>query len=264
MLIIAERINATRKSIKQAIADRDVEFIKKEVSNQTACGAHYIDLNAGTFVGQEAECMKWLIDIAQETSELPLSIDSPDPAVIKEVLPMVKKQPIINSITFEKERLEGILPLVKEYNTKVVALCQSTDLTPTSADDKYKVASQLVTVLNEGGIKNEDILVDPLLFPVATDIKATGETYRAMQRIMKDFPGIYTVCGLTNVSYGLPQRKLLNRTFLTAAIAYGMNGAILDPTDSDLMKTLYAARTIAGQDEYCMDFINSTRSDLFE
>jgi cobalamin-dependent methionine synthase I len=125
MLIIAERINASRKQIAQAISAGDRAFIQGEAKAQTQAGAHYIDVNAGTFVGEEADKLKWIVEAVQEVTDLPLSIDSPDAEVIEAVMPLLKKTPLINSITLEPSRIEGVLPIVVAHKTKVIALCQS-------------------------------------------------------------------------------------------------------------------------------------------
>ena len=135
MLIIAERINSSRRSIREAIEAHDVEFIQNEARNQAEAGGDYIDVNAGTFVGEEADHMKWMVEAVQEVTDKPLSVDSPDPEVIKAVLPLVDKAPLINSITLEPVRLEGMLPLVLEYKAKVVGLCQSEDSMAESLED---------------------------------------------------------------------------------------------------------------------------------
>jgi 5-methyltetrahydrofolate--homocysteine methyltransferase len=140
MLIIGERINSSRKQIAQAILSHNSGFIQNEAKAQTDAGATYIDLNAGSFIGEEAKYLKWLIEVVQEVTDHPLCIDSPDPKVIKAVLPMIKTAPMINSITLEPDRLKGILPLVAEYKSKVVALCQTQDSIAETTEDKVKLA----------------------------------------------------------------------------------------------------------------------------
>jgi predicted transcriptional regulator len=140
MLIIAERINASRKYIAQAIATENSGFIQSEAKAQAAAGAHYIDVNAGTFVGEEERRLRWVIEAVQAVTDIPLCIDSPDPNVIRAMLPLVKKTPMINSITLEPVRLEGILPLAAEYGAKVIALCQSEEAMAETADDKVRIA----------------------------------------------------------------------------------------------------------------------------
>jgi len=264
VLIIAERINASRKSISQAISDGDREFIQNEAKKQDQAGGDFIDVNAGTFVGEEAEKLKWIIGAVQEVTEKPLCIDSPDPEVIKAMVPLVKKTPMINSITLEPERLEGILPIVMENKAKVIALCQSEDAMADTADDKVKMAEQLVEKVTAAGIPLDDLYIDPLVYPLSTNTQSAVATLEAIERIMKGFPGVHTTCGLTNVSYGLPARKLVNRTFLVSAIGRGLDSAILDPTDNSLYGALKAALSVNGRDDYCMEYITAYREKRLE
>ncbi len=264
MLIIGERINASRKSIAEAIASRDRTFIQNEAKTQVAAGADYIDVNAGTFVGEEAKHLQWIIETVQEVTDLPLSIDSPDPSVIQAMIPLVKKTPMINSITLEPSRLQGILPLVAGHKTKVIALCQSGDSVADTADAKVKMAGQLVEKVNGAGIPLDDLYIDPLVYPLATNDRSALATLDAIEQIMKQFPRVHTTCGLTNVSYGLPNRKLVNRSFLVAAIVRGLDSAILDPTDKQLYGALKAALMIVGKDEFCMQYITGFREGRFE
>ena len=264
MLIIGERINASRKSIAEAISLRNAAFIQKEAKTQTAAGADYLDVNAGTFVGEEAKHLQWVIETVQEVTDLPLCIDSPDPSVIKAVIPLAKKTPMINSITLESFRLEEILPLVAEHKTKVIALCQSGDSIADIAEAKVKMAGQLVEKVKGAGIPLDDLYIDPLVYPLATNDRSALATLDAIEQIMKQFPGVHTTCGLTNVSYGLPNRKLVNRTFLVAAIGRGLDSAILDPTDNQLFGALKAALMIAGKDEFCIEYIVGFREGRFE
>jgi cobalamin-dependent methionine synthase I len=264
MLIIAERINSSRKAITKAIAEGDRAFIQAEAKAQASAGANYIDVNAGTFVGREAEKLKWVVEAVQEATELPLTIDSPDPEVIKAVIPLVKRTPMINSITLEPSRLEGVLPLVVEYRTKVIALCQAEQAMAETADQKVELAGQLVERLAGAGVPRDDIYIDPLVYPLSTNPQSATATLEAIARIMKTFPGVHTICGLTNVSYGLPARKLVNRAFLAAAITHGLDSAIIDPTDKLLFAMLKAATLVAGKDDYCMDYICAFREGRVE
>jgi cobalamin-dependent methionine synthase I len=172
MLIIGERINASRRYIAQAIASRNASFIQNEAKAQAMAGADYIDVNAGTFGGEECEHLEWVIKTVQEVIDLPLSIDSPDPAVISAMMPLVRKTPMINSITLEPSRVEGILPLVAHYGTKIIALCQSEDSVADTAEAKILMAGQLVEKVAAAGIPREDLYIDPLVYPVgAGDIE---------------------------------------------------------------------------------------------
>jgi 5-methyltetrahydrofolate--homocysteine methyltransferase len=264
MLIIGERINASRRYIAQAIVSKNVSFLQNEVKAQAVAGADYIDVNAGIFVGEEAERLEWLIKTVQEVSDLPLSIDSPDPAVIEAVIPLVRKRPIINSITLELSRIKGILPLVSKYGTKVIALCQSGNSIAETTEAKVRMAKELVEKVTAAGVPLEDLYIDPLVYPVATDSLSAIATLDAIRQIMNLFPGVHTTCGLTNVSYGLPGRKLVNRTFLVAAIVGGIDSVIMDPTDRYLFGALKSALMITGKDEYCVDYIAAFREGRLE
>ena len=268
MLIIGERINASRKPIARAISSRDVAFIQNEAKIQAMAGADYIDVNTGTFVGEEAEHLKWVIKTVQEVTDLPLCIDSPDPTVIQAMLPLVKRtpkgSPMVNSITLEPSRLGRILPLVSEYPSKVIALCQSEDVVSRTAEAKVQMAGQLVDEVKAAGVPLDDLYIDPIVYPLATDHQSALATLDAIEQIMKQFPGVHTTCGLTNVSYGLPNRRLANRIFLVSAISRGLDCAIMDPTDKQLYGALKAALMIAGKDEFCMQYIAAFREGRLE
>lgn len=259
MLIIAERINASRHYIAQAISSRNAAFIQDEAKAQDQAGADYIDINAGTFVGEEAEKLNWVVEAVQAVTGKPLCIDSPDPAVIASIMPLVHKTPMINSITLEAQRLEGILPLAAEYKAKVIALCQAEDAPVETLDGKLRLTAKLVAKVTAAGIPLDDLYIDPLVYPLATDSQAVIVTLQAIRKIMAEFPGIHTTCGLTNVSHGLPCRKLINRSFLVAAITCGLDSAIMDPTDSQLYAALKAAIAVNGKDDFCMGFVTAFR-----
>ena len=264
MLIIGERINSSRKRIAEALSCRDKNFIQSEAKAQAEAGAHYIDVNAGAFIGEEAEYLRWTMDAVQEVCGLPLCIDSPDAGVIREVLPLAGITPMINSITLEPARLDGMLPLIADFKTKVIGLCQSEDSIADSTEAKIKLALQLVEKVKLAGIPPDNLYIDPLVYPLGTDTKSAMATLDAIAHIMKEFPGVHTVCGLTNISHGMPCRKLINRTFLVSAIIRGLDGAIMDPTDKELYSSLRAAVAVAGKDEFCMEYIRAFRAGKLE
>lgn len=264
MLIVAERINASRKTIAQAIGAGDRAFIQAEAQAQAQAGADYIDVNAGTFVGEEAEKLKWIIEAVQEVTDLPLAIDSPDAEVIKAVMPLLKKTPLINSITLEPARLDSILPIVVGYKTKVIALCQSGRGSAETTALKVSLAGELVEKLTGAGVPRDDIYIDPLVFPLSTNPQSATATLDAIGEIMEGFPGVHTICGLTNVSYGLPARRLVNRAFLASAIAQGLDAAIIDPTDRSLYAMVKAVTLVTGKDDFCMNYIRAFREGRLE
>ena len=261
MLIVAERINSSRKSIERALAANDVKFIQAEAVAQAAAGADYIDVNAGTFIDDELDRLKWAVQVVQEAVDLPICIDSPSAKVIGAVFPLIKKSPMINSITLEPQRLEGILPIVAEHGSKVIGLCQSEDRMAETAEEKLQLSGQLVEEVTKAGIPLDDLYIDPLVYPLATNPQSALATTDAVGRIMEEFPGVHTICGLTNVSFGLPKRKLINRTFLVTAVSRGLDSVILDPTDNHLFGALKAALALISRDEYCIDYIGAFREN---
>jgi 5-methyltetrahydrofolate--homocysteine methyltransferase len=260
MLIVAERINASRKGIRAALEQLDAAAIQAEATAQAQAGAHYIDVNGGTFPGREPELLRWLVETVQQVTDRPLCLDSSDPAALAAALPRVKQaMPMLNSITLEGERFERMLPLAREFRTKVVALCQGEGVA-TTAQQKIDTASRLLDRLGRAGIALADIYVDPLVFPLATDPASGTAALDAFREVTRRFPGVHTICGLTNVSHGLPARKLINRAFLVTAMAAGLDAAILDPTDRELMAALYAAQAVLGRDEYCLGYLKAFRA----
>ncbi|MBU4316331.1 MAG: dihydropteroate synthase [Proteobacteria bacterium] len=255
MLIIGERINSTRKSIAEAMERRDSGFIQNEAILQDEAGADYIDVNTGAFADHEEDRLKWLMDTVQKATPKPLCLDSANPGIIKAVIPYAEKPPMINSVSLEPRSLEIILPLVKQYQAKIIGLCQAEGKLAQTAEDKIRIAGKLAEEMTAAGIPLSDLYIDPLVFPLANDIHSAKATFTAITKIMEMLPGVHTTCGLTNVSFGLPGRKLINRTFLITAMASGLDAAILDPTDNLLFSSLEAALMVLGKDRFCMNYL---------
>jgi cobalamin-dependent methionine synthase I len=265
MFIIGERLNSTRKSIKAFMEARDVDAIRNEAKSQAEVGASMIDINAGAFVGKELEYFIWLMDIVQEAVDLPLSLDSPDSAVIEEGLKRHKNgKAMINSITGEEKKLKALLPLFKKYDCSAIALCLDDDGIPETAEKKFELASKLIEHFTAEGIKPENIFIDPIIQPVSTGRHFGPALLDAVQLIKEKYPDVHTICGLSNVSYGLPYRKHINRIFLAMAMAKGLDSVILDPCDEKIMATLFAANTLLGKDEYCKNYLKAKRDGRLE
>ena len=264
MLIVGELINASRKVIAEAIEQQDTAAIQKVAADQHENGADYIDVNAGVFVGQEVEYLKWLVSSVQAVVDAPCSIDSPDPKAIEAALQLHKGTAMINSISLEKERYESLLPIVAGTDLKVVALCMSDEGMPETVDDRMKIADKLVNGLLQNNVPVENIYVDPLVQPVATNNQFGIEFLRAIEKVMTTFEGIHTLCGLSNISFGLPERKFLNQTFMIMAIANGLDGAIVNPLDKKMMANIIAAEALMGKDEYCANYLMAYRAKKFE
>jgi cobalamin-dependent methionine synthase I len=257
MIIVGEKVNSSRKGIARALEKRDAGFIGTVAREQAQAGAHYIDVNAGTYVDREVDHLCWLVEVVQSAVDLPLCLDSPNPKALSEAIKRHKGEPMINSISLEKDRFTSLLPVVTSQPCKVVALCMAQTSMPRTVEERVTVGSELIRKLTDEGIPIGNIYVDPLVQPVAVDIAMGSAALGAIRTIMNEFPGVNTICGLSNVSFGLPERHLINRNFLALCMASGLSAAILDPTDKKLMATLLALEMLLGRDEYCQNFIKA-------
>ncbi len=264
MIIIGELINASRKAIGKAIKEQDTAAIQQVASDQAAAGADYIDVNAGIFMGKEPAYLKWLVETVQAVTDKPCAIDSPDPKAIEAALSVHAGTAMINSISLEKERYDNLLPIVSGTDLKVIALCMSDAGMPEAVEDRLKIADELVNSLVRHNVKVENIFVDPLVQPMSVNNHFGTAFLDAVEAIVQRFPGIHTACGLSNISYGLPARKFLNQTFMTMAIAKGLDGAIVNPLDRQMMANIVAAEALAGKDDYCMNYLKAFRSGMLE
>ncbi len=264
MLVVGELINASRKVMGAAIEARDADFIKKTAGDQHQAGSDYIDVNAGIFVKEEAEYLRWLVTTVQDTVDAPCCIDSPDPKAIEAALSVHKGVAMINSISLEQARYDAMLPLVAGTDLKVVALCMSDKGMPETTDDRVKIAEKLINGLARNNVPVENIYVDPLVQPISTKDDFGVEFLNAVEAIMTEFKGVHTICGLSNISYGLPMRKFMNQTFAVMAVARGLDSLIVNPLDRRMMANLTAAETLVGGDQFCGNFLQAYREKKFE
>jgi len=267
MLIVGEKLNSSIKRVAEAIEARDAATIQDLARRQSEAGADYLDVNAAVRVTQELDDLTWLIQTVQAVSDTPLCIDSPNPADIRRGLELVKAsgkpgRPLINSITGEPDRLNGILPLAVAYHCPIVALTSDETGIPTTVEDRLRIAGKIVAEADRLGVPREDLYFDPLVLPVSTDMRNGAIFMDALSAIKREYPGVKTISGLSNISYGLPKRKIVNRAFLVMALHAGMDAAIMDPLDNEIMALLRAAELVLGQDEYCMNYLKAYRQGL--
>lgn len=259
--VIGERINTTLKKVQAAVAERDAGYIENDVRMQTEAGATYIDVNAGARIGQEEADMRWLIEVVQGATELPLCLDSPDPDILEMAYALADKKPMINSISLEKDRFEPMIKYLEGKECRIIALCMDDSGMPKTVDDIVSRARSLVAELEKIGFKRDDIFIDPLIQPMSVDINNGSIAMDAVKRIMTELEGVHTTGGLSNISFGLPQRKIINRSFLAMMMANGYDSAIMDPLDKDIMGILHTADMIAGNDQFCMNYIKGVRAE---
>lgn len=256
MIFIGEKINGTRKKIKEAILHRDAEYIKQNAIAQAEAGADYLDINAGTDPERETEDLLWLIETVQSVVDTPICIDSSTPSAIKAAIAIVKKTPMINSINGDSKRLNEFLPFIKEKDCSVIALTldESKSGMPKSVEERMKVLETIFQATRAMGINDDKVFVDPLIMAIATDQNSGNVAFECIRTIKKTYPDAHITGGLSNISFGMPKRSLVNRTFLTLAIAAGMDSAVVDPTNTDLIESLYATELLLGKDRFCRKY----------
>lgn len=264
MLIIGELINSTRKQIRKAIEEKDSGLIQDLAKKQAEAGANWVDVNAGAFPTDEVEKLQWLISVIREVSSVPLSIDSPRPAAVEAGLAIAGQDPFLNSISAEADRYRTLIPFLKKYDARVVALSLDDSGMTDDMSKVWEVADGLIKRLEDDGVPPDHIFVDPLIRPVSTNPEYGMSALNVVARIAERHPQVHTTCGLSNVSYGLPRRRLLNQVFVAMAIAKGMDSAIVDPLDPRMMANIAAAEALAGRDQFCMSYITAEREGRFE
>jgi 5-methyltetrahydrofolate--homocysteine methyltransferase len=260
MIIIGERINSTRKQVKESIESRNRQVIVELVQTQESVGSSYLDINGG-HPTQEADVVKWFMEIAQETCDLPLSLDSANPEVIGKAFSWVKKKPIVNSISLEKDRIEKFLPIVRDHECSVIALLMSDDGVPTSNKDREQRAEALVGKLLDIGKKPDEIFVDPCFLAIYTEENAGLDVLESVRWIRNRWPGIHISGGVSNASYGLPKRKWINQAYLVLAIGAGLDAAIIDPCVEGTVPLILAAEVIVKKDEMAANYMDAARAE---
>ena len=263
MEIIGERINGTYKSIAQAITGRDAAFIQKLAISQVEAGAALLDVNAGTHPGQEPDDMVWLIETIQEAVKVPLCLDSANPKALSAAVEVVRQTPMINSISGEKKSLSGVLPLVADHGCRVIALAMGDKKIPQTAEERITVIKKIMTEMRRFHIPDERVSIDPLAMALSTNDNSGVVSLQTMRTVREIYPNAHLTLGLSNISYGLPERSYINRAFLTLALAAGLDSAILDPLDQGLKAALLAAEMVLARDRSCLNYSRAYRAGLF-
>jgi 5-methyltetrahydrofolate--homocysteine methyltransferase len=266
VLIIGEKINASNKSVGQAISSRDSEFLANLARDQAAAGADFIDINAGVGHGaweHPEAAMEWLVELVQAATDKPLAIDSDVPRVIESALRKYRgNNVIINSVNAEPERLESIGSLAAERHASVVALAMGTGEIPNNVAERLAACDVIMTHLTRLGLSEDQVFFDPLVLPIAVDSNQGLVTLKTIEQVKARYPTARTVMGLSNISYGLPQRGMVNHAFLLMAASAGLDAAILDPLDAKMMSLIRVADMLTGKDPSCKGFIRAHRKGL--
>jgi 5-methyltetrahydrofolate--homocysteine methyltransferase len=262
MLLIGESINGTIQKVGQAILERNETFLRELAKAQFDCGAQMLDVNAGVAGGDELKDLPWVVEVVQKEASLPLMLDSANPDVLRAAFSVYRhpEPPILNSISGEEEKWKKLFPLVVEKKCKVVVLLMDDQGIPKTMKERIAIAKRLFERLTGGGIPSENIYFDPLVLSVAVEPDAGITTLETIRSLRSNFPDSHIICGVSNVSMGLPGRRLINRTFLTMAIAAGLDTLLIDVRDQALMSSVCAAKTLLNQDPYCLEYLKAYRA----
>lgn len=260
MFIIGELINGMYQNIGKAIKERDKTAIQKCALEQIKAGADALDVNCGPASREPRADIQWLVEAIQEVTDKPLSIDSSKPAVIEAGLEVSKSRAIINSTTADLDKLDKLVSLAKQYNTKLIGLTISSKGIPQNKEQRLELAATIVANCVDKGFPVDDLYLDPIILPVnvaQAQMKDILESIHEFRIISEPAPK--TIVGLSNVSQGACARSLINRTFLVMAAASGLDAAILDPQDKDLMDALITAELILNKHIYCDSYLGAYR-----
>ena len=259
-ILIGERINPTgKKRFKQALLENDIDYILSEGVNQQEKGVHILDVNVGLPDIDEVQMLKNTVCELQAIIDLPLQIDTSNIAAMEEALRRYNGKAMINSVNGKRESMEAIFPLVKKYGGLVVALTLDESGIPDTAQGRVKIAENILKVANKYGIDKKDIIFDTLAMTISADNKAAVATLSSLKTIKNEL-GCHTSLGVSNISFGLPNRDAVNGTFFALALQNGLSAAIMNPYSVDMMKTYYAYRALKGLDENCAEYIGSAES----
>lgn len=258
-VIIGERINPTRrKKLAESMAAGDFSVVQEDALKQVEAGAHVLDVNAGVPGGDEPALLRGAAEAVMQVAQVPLCFDSANPEALEAALSVYPGKALINSTTAEASMMERVLPLVKKYNAAVIGVITDENGIPPTPQDRLEVARKLINRAADYGIPPEDVIIDCLALTVGADHNAGRVTLDAMQLVRKEL-GVNLNLGASNVSFGLPDRKIINVAYLALAIARGLTTAITDPTVPEIQTTLLACDLLMGHDEYAMRWIKAFR-----
>jgi len=261
LVIIGERINPTgRKRLARAVEEGDFRLIQEEAVRQVEKGAHILDVNVGVSGIDEPRMLQEAVRAVRDVTDVPLCIDSAMPEALEAGLAACDGKALVNSVNGERRKLEQVLPIVKQYGAGVVGLTMDDEGIPKEAGKRLEIAERILDAALRHGIPAEDVIIDPLAMAISTDERAALETLKSLQRI-RDKLGLNQILGVSNVSFGLPERHAINALFLATAAQNGLVCCIIDPTVWEMRRAVLIADMLMGMDEFCMNFISAYREE---
>ena len=262
MIIIGEKINGSIPSVAKAIAEKDAEFIKNRAKIQTEANATFIDCCASVEESIEVETLEWMIDCIEEVTDLHISVDSPSANVLLQAYKHCSKPGIINSVSMEGDKADRIFKEVADSDWEIICLLSDDTGIPKTAADRLRVFGNLMAKAKEYGIKPSRLHIDPLVEMLCTSEDGIAMNVEVISTIRKQYPDIHITAAISNISFNLPVRKLVNMGFTVLAMNAGLDSGILDPTNRDMLGLIYATEALLGLDDYCMEYIGAYREGI--
>lgn len=259
MILIGEKINGAIPAVAAAIEARDAEVIRQRAIAQTQAGADYIDVCASVADEQEMEILQWLIEQVQAVTELPICVDSPNSNSCVAAMKFCNKPGIINSVSMEGDKIDVVFPAIADTEWQCVALLCAKGI-PGNAQDRLDIFTDIMAKAKQYGIDPSRLHIDPLVEMLCTSMNGIALVTEVMREIKKQYPTIHITGAVSNISFNLPLRRILNQTFAVLSIAAGMDSAVLDPTNKDLLGSILATEAMLGEDMFCMNYIKAYKA----
>ena len=263
MLIISEVLNSTRKKVREALDHRDEAIIRRLAREQVEAGADILDINTATSMKREIDDLEWVIGLIYDEvgEEVRLSIDSPNPEAVAAGLGLCKARPMINSISNNPELQSQLTPLIKEHHPDIIGLTLGTRGMPKTVEDRLEESKRLIDSLQAVGVGLEQLYIDPLVMTIGSNQEQAHTVIEAVRAIKERWgaQGVKTCVGLSNISFGLPQRLIINEAFLAMLMESGLDAALMDPTNTGMMNVLRGSEALMGIDNHCLGYIKYIR-----
>ena len=263
MIIIGEKINGSIPKTAAAIVEKNEKYIRTLARKQAAARVDFLDVCASVSPDKELETLKWLIELVQAETDVPICIDSPNAGVFKDAVGFCKKPGIINSVSMEGDKIDRIFPVIAETGWNVVALLCDNSGIPKDAEQRINVFREILKKAESYKIDPSRIFVDPVVEMLCTSEEGIDKVLQTIRTVKEICPAVHITSGASNISFNLPVRKFINRGFIILCMGAGMDSAIVDPTNEDMLALIYAAEALLGRDEMCMEYIGAYRDGLF-
>ena len=262
MIIIGEKLNGSIPSMGKAIAARDEARIKELARKQSEAGANFLDVCASVTPDVEVETLKWMLDLVQSETDVPVCLDSPSPETLVKAFPFCQRPGIINSVSGEGNKIDLIFPLIADTKWGCIALLCDDRGIPKSVEQRMETFEHIMKRAKEFNIAPSRLYIDPLVVTLSSNETALTAFAECTRQVKAMYPDIHITSGASNVSFGLPVRKLINMSFMILAMGAGMDSAIVDPTNRDMLGVIYAANALLENDEFCLEYIGAYKEGI--